>query len=388
MAKRAKDESLDLFYLSENKKNKRKNKTNKNTQSKKSNKTVKEQGTKDKKFDFDEEIVIGLKRIDPPAPTNSQKRAAKMAKQHKQKKRQQTAKGKIQSEELLIADIYSKQNRKKQETQKKSKKQPKKQAKKTQKKLTKEQERARKKRRIIFKFIKWTTLLLIIIGGSIYGLMSPIFNIINVQVVGNKKIDTEEIISLSGIEIGQNMFQYRKDIVINNIKENPYIESVKLHRKLPDTIELVVTERKATFILKVGNASAYINNQGYILEITNEKSTLPIIKGIKTELEQIQPGNRLITEDLEKLGDVLKIMESANSNNIADLITEIDITDRTNYILRMAKKKKTVYLGDVSNLSTKMLWIITLNEKEGNTEGDIILNVNLNSARPYFRKKV
>lgn len=388
MAKIAKDESLDLFYLNENKQPKKRRKTTNSKQAKKSNKTVKEQSTKDKKFDFDEEIVIGLKRIDPPIPSNNQKRAEKMAKQHKQKKRQQTAKKKVQNEELLIADIYSKQNRKKQEAPKRTKTQPKKKQNEIPKKLTKEQERARKKRKVIFKVIKWTSLLLIIIGGSIYGLMSPIFNIVDVQVVGNTKIDTEEIISLSGIEIGQNMFQYRKDIVIDNIKENPYIESVTVHRKLPDTIELVVTERTATFVLPVGNANAYINNQGYILEITSEKSTLPILKGVKTAQEQIQPGNRLETEDLEKLGDVLKIMESANSNGITDLITQIDITDRTNYILRLAKKKKTVHLGDVSNLSTKMLWIITLNEKEGNTEGDIILNVNLNSARPYFRKKV
>ena len=95
-------------------------------------------------------------------------------------------------------------------------------------------------------------------------------------------------------------------------------------------------------------------------------------------------------EDLKKLGDVLKIVEASISNDIYNLITKIDITNQNDYILTLQKKKKVVYLGDTSNLSTKMLWILTFNELEGNTEGEIILNMNLNDEnnKPYFRKKV
>ena len=72
------------------------------------------------------------------------------------------------------------------------------------------------------------------------------------------------------------------------------------------------------------------------------------------------------------------------------MITKIDITNQNDYILTLQKKKKVVYLGDTSNLSTKMLWILTFNELEGNIEGEIILNMNLNDEnnKPYFRKKV
>lgn len=40
------------------------------------------------------------------------------------------------------------------------------------------------------------------------------------------------------------------------------------------------------------------------------------------------------------MGDVLKIMESANSNDVANLITKIDITDHNNYKLILQKKIK------------------------------------------------
>lgn len=388
MAKKAKEESLNLFYLEQNNKpnksSSKKSKSNSKNQTKKANKKVKEQKTKEEKFDFNDEIVIGLARVEQPtsikATEKKKKRAEKISKQHKQKKEQQRKK-----EEILVEDIYSKQNynensNKKGQAKKQTKKQP--------KKLTKQQEIAIKKRKIVFKVIRFFTLIVIIIGGTIYALMSPIFNIKNIVVEGNSKVTEQEVISLSKIETEQNMFRYKKSKVISNIKEEAYIEKVKVQRKLPDEIKLVVTERKATFMLAVANANAYINNQGYVLEITSENSTLPLLKGISTPQEQIQPGNRLSAEDLEKLGDVLNIMESATSNGIANLITQIDITNKNDYILRLSKNKKTVYLGDISNLSTKMLWIITFNEKEKNTEGDIILNINLNSERPYFRKKV
>lgn len=409
MGRKSKEETLDLYYLKENKKGQKNHKMVEQSKKKpnkpvnKSNKQVEKQGTKEEKINFDEEVFVGLKRIDtssssPVPKKKNQKRAQKQVDQHKEKKKQQrnqTIKGKNEyqnTDEIIIGDIYSKQNR--EQPQKVDN--PKKNRVNTQnnkkiqqsKNYTKEQEIQRKKRKAVFRVVKWTSIVVIMAGGAIYALMSPIFNVKQIQVTGNTKISQDEIISLSQIQIEQNMFQYRSSEIISNIKENAYIEGVQVNRKFPDTIELVITERTATYQIPFANAMAYINNQGYILEITNEKKKLPIIQGIATLQENIQVGNRLDVKDLEKLGDVLKIVESATSNDINDLITSIDITNKGDYVLRLDKKKKTVYLGDISNLSTKMLWIITFNEKEGNTEGDIILNINLNNERPYFRKSV
>lgn len=262
--------------------------------------------------------------------------------------------------------------------------------KKSEKKLTPQQELARKKRKAIFHITKWLMLFAIVIGTGVYTILSPIFNIKKVEVVGNSKISSDEIISLSEIELEQNMFQYSKDDISEKIKENAYIDTAKVNCKIPDTMEIIVTERKANFMIQFANVYAYISSQGYILEISNQKQELPILTGFETKQENIQTGSRLCTEDLQKLGDVLKIMEAAMSNKLANLITKIDITDSDNYILTMQSKKKIVHLGDTSNLSTKMLWILSFNEKEGNTQGDIILNMNLNDEKnkPIFKEKM
>lgn len=348
--------------------------------------------TKDERFNFDEEIIIGLKRIDDEV--DKSKASEKQKKQAKKNttKNKKNSKTKSKEKEKNSMDIppigaNSKRNVK---TSKRSTQKKQVQRKQIQKKLTPQQELARKKRKVIFRITKWMMLFAIIIGASIYALLSPIFNVNNISVIGNSKISVDEIISLSGIELEQNMFQYRKEDIIKKVKENAYIDTVKVSRKIPDTVEITVLERKASFLIQFANAYACISSQGYILEMSKQKVDLPVLIGFQTEQENIQTGYRLCTEDLQKLGDVLKIMEAATSNGLAEFITQIDITNDDNYVLTLQKKKKTVYLGDTSNLSTKMLWILKFNEVEGNTQGDIILNMNLNDEKnePYFRKKV
>lgn len=398
-----------------------------NEKSVKTNKTKKkvnkgmdvQRSTKDDKFSFDDEIVIGLKRIDEPArhdekqkkhkdKINKNKTNKKEARKTNSKKTNNSKNKRTSQDDydetIIIKSKYmsnydndddeadDKYNKTKSKTnnKNKSKKKNKPIKKQANTVLAKKQEISRKKRKRVLKVIKWLTIFGIIIGGIIYAMLSPIFNIKNITVAGNSKISSEAIISLSGLNIDQNIFNFRTSNVKEEIKQNPYIDTVEIKRKFPDTVKISVQERTATYMLTYGNAYVYINNQGYILEITREKGDFPIIEGYETPTEQIVEGNRLSLEDLEKLNDVLKIMEaiSSGTDGIDEEITIINIEDKTNYILTLEKEKKTIYLGDATNLSNKILWINRLIEEEKRHEGIIYLNVNLNTDLPYFREKV
>lgn len=249
-------------------------------------------------------------------------------------------------------------------------------------------ENKKKKRRRIFRIIKWTTLLLLIVGGIIYFLLSPYFNIKTITTNGNGKITDEELISLSGIELEENTFKMNKRQVETSIKQNAYVDSVKIKRILPNTVEIEIEERVPTYMLYFGNAYVYINNQGYFLEVSKTKLELPIITGFLTPEEEIHAGNRLCTEDLQRLDHTLQIMKAAESNEIGSLITKINIEDKQNYILELENEKKTVHIGDTSNLSTKMLYIKSILEQNKDVEGEIFVNTDLNNKGAIFRKKI
>ena len=318
----------------------KKNKVNKKTKSN----NVSARNKNNELFDFDKEIVIGMPRISDDKEKN--------------KKNKKTS----------VNTNKNKQNAKK--------------------KLTKQQQIAIKKKKAILKIVKVLTLIIVIIGVSIYVALSPLFNIKEINVTGNSKLSKEEIISLSELKTDENTFKVSKKNIKNKVKANAYIENVKIRRKLPDKVEIIVVERVATYMIPFANSYIYINNQGYMLEITSQKAEMPAIVGISTPEEELHEGQRLISEDLVKLGEVLQIMESANANELVDLITKIDISNRQDYILTLEKEKKAMHLGDVSNLSTKMAYVKKILNDEKGVEGEILVNTDLTNKGAVFREKV
>lgn len=239
------------------------------------------------------------------------------------------------------------------------------------------------------KLIKHLCILFLIIIAILIFFMSPIFNIETINVSGNEKTTISECIQLSKLEIGQNIYKMSKKQIKNNIKQNAYIEDVYITRKLPNILEITVEERTATYMLELENGEyAYMNNQGYILEKSYIKLDLAIITGFSTETENIKVGERLNNTDLKKLETVLKIVDSAQNNNLSQYITKINIEDKENYILYLEEEKKTVNLGDASNIGTRMLYLKAILEKEKGIEGEVFINGNINTEKAFFREKV
>ena len=264
-----------------------------------------------------------------------------------------------------------------------------KQEEKTKQKMSKKQRQILKKKKRIKLMLKFTALLIIIIAGIIFALVSPIFNIKEIDVSNNEQIKTETIVSLSQLNLGQNIFKFNKNKVNKNIKTNAYIESVEIKRKLPNKVQIQIEERKQEYNVEFLNGYAYINNQGYILQISEEKQALPTIQGISTPDEQIVEGNRLNSEDLEKLEVIIQIMNICKNYELDSKVTNIDISTKDEYTLYLEEEKKTIYLGDKSNLSNKMLYVQVIIEENRGKEGEIFVNGDLNNNfKPRFKEKV
>ena len=256
------------------------------------------------------------------------------------------------------------------------------------KKIAEEREKSKNKRMRIFKIIKIIMLIIIFIVLVVVLLLSPVFDIKNIRVKGNDKIEAEKIISLSGITIGENTFKFNSKEVKKKIKENAYIETVKIERKLPTGIQITIKERKPTILMEYGSSYIYLNNQGYILEISAEKLDLPIIQGATTKEKELVAGNRLNKEDLEKLNVVLNIIESANSNGLTDQLTKVDISDSQDYKIIFNDGQVTAHIGDCTTLGTRMLYVKAILEDNIGIKGEIFVNMDLNIENPYFRKQV
>lgn len=310
---------------------------------------------KDDLFSFDEEMIIGVNR--------RQKTQTRNVKQENNKNNKNVIKN-------------SKKGKKPTKNERKKKL------------LPEEIEIKRRKRQKTFKIIKYLMLLALFITLIVVTMFSPLFNIKNIIVTGNEQITQNEIISLSEVKIGENTYKISKHKVKEKIKENAYIEDVIIKRKLPSELQISIVERKPAFMIEYGATFVYINNQGYMLEISTEKLELPILQGIQTETTNFIEGNRLENNDLQKMNTVIKIMEIAENNEMAELITRIDIENEENYKILLETKEKTIYLGNSTNLNTKILSAKAVLEKTEGIAGEIFVNRDLNNNYPVFRQRV
>ena len=240
-----------------------------------------------------------------------------------------------------------------------------------------------KKKKKRLKILKWTSLFVLLTGAIALFLLSDIFNIKEIKVINNNKITAQEIKELSTLKENENMFKFLELSVVQKIKQNPYIESANIRRKLNGTIEIEVTERVTTYMLEMENQYAYINNQGYILEISETKLEVPTITGYITEI--LEPGNRLIEEDLEKLNTIIQIIKTANEKELGGKITNINIEDGNNFLITMENESKLVHFGDSSNINDKFIMLKAVLEDNVGVKGEIFVK-DLN--RVFFRENV
>lgn len=235
------------------------------------------------------------------------------------------------------------------------------------------------------KIIKWVLIIIILLIALTLFMLSSVFNIKQIVILNNSKIGTQEILNLSTLSIGKNMFKTMNKTIRDGIKTNPYIENVKVRRNLNGTVTLEIEERIPTYILQYGNSYLYINNQGYILEMSEAPLELPKITGYGTNVEAIKEGNRLEVEDLKKLEDVIKIIELSKNTTLVGKITEINIEDSSNYILTIASEGKTIQFGDNKNIKVKLLKIEAVLEQTEGEQGEIYFQ---NLERTIFKKAV
>lgn len=245
------------------------------------------------------------------------------------------------------------------------------------------------KKKKIMLIIKLFIILGFIVAGLAFLLKSSIFNIskIDVKIQNNKVLTDADIKNLSKIEIGQNIYSINKKEIITNIKNNSYVESVKVKRSLPNTVEIKIDERSVKYQLKTDDGYIYIDERGYILEKNNEKDDCMVITGYSTT--DLLEGNKLNDEDVEKLKYVENILQEAEYSNILNNITSVDIKNKNDYKIYFDDLKKMAHLGDTSFLNEKMTYVKKILEVEHDYEGEIFVNVDLNNGEyPHFREKV
>ena len=239
-------------------------------------------------------------------------------------------------------------------------------------KRLKQRKRMMKRRRIIF----FTVVGLILV--SIILFFTPLFNIKNINIVGNAKVDTAYIRQTIGSVEEENLFRLRTKRIINNIKTIPYVDDVIIKKKVfPVGINVEVIE-----CIPVG----YIqNNESYVVLDKNFK-VLEILDAPVENISQISgvavtsaaEGAVITTDDAQKLLEVSDICAMLIEHEMISKIGAIRFDDMNN-ITFTYENRLDVICGSVVDFSKKIGMFekaVTSSKLTDNSRGTIDISIS------------
>lgn len=159
------------------------------------------------------------------------------------------------------------------------------------------------------------------------------FLLLNIDVHVNGTIPPSQILKWAGVEKGQNLIAIDLKRVNANLMRVPYIASVNVERRLPDTLKITVDERQAIALLQPKSVQGYTLAQSvYYIDVNGmvmkpkpgeRLKRLPTITGVDADL--VVEGAKI--ENVEALSALNFIRLTELSPVRMDLdLTEIDVS--------------------------------------------------------------
>lgn len=223
---------------------------------------------------------------------------------------------------------------------------------------------------IYFVLVLFLLSLIFLIGYGIYFLgNNERFNIASIEVNELENYTYEKIIETSEIELNTNIFKLSKSQVQDKILTLPYVQSVKITKKLPSTVQIDVIEREPKYVAYAKDSGEYLrlDKEGYVLEVVNvsEISESLILFGLNFE-DVIELGYKLTDIELDKLNSLENIMNVYNQNEIPANVTSVEF--KNSYVFLNLNEKLSVKIKDNGELGYKIALLKEiLKEIEGKT---------------------
>lgn len=209
----------------------------------------------------------------------------------------------------------------------------------------------------------------------------PYFKVKNIEVYNNNRVVSDKIIKDSEINKGSNIFYINTNKIKNNILENPYILSVEVKRKLPDSIDLYVQERNAVFYAEKGKKYVIIDKNGICLEIADNITNMNLIKLIGIDTSKVTVGNTIPVSDKRQLNTISTVTDIVSFNSICKNIKALDIQDEVNIVAYYNNIK--IKLGSNDNMLNKLNKAINIINGENLTAANGYVDVSYNGNPVY-----
>ena len=153
------------------------------------------------------------------------------------------------------------------------------------------------------------------------------------------------------VKEGINIIFFNKKRAENFIIKDTYIESCNIVKKLPNTLDIEIKERKVRGYVPYMGSYLYIDEYGRVLDIkTSYIEQLPIVKGLN--FNEFKIGEILNVDNKDSFEVVVRISQMMTKYELLDFVVSIDVSNPND--IHAYSNNIEVLLGDISDYDRKI----------------------------------
>ncbi len=173
----------------------------------------------------------------------------------------------------------------------------------------------------------------------------PILHVTRVNVHGNDRLSTGEILSLVDGLAGRHIIGVSLDEWRARLLVSPWVQDATLRRMLPGTVEIEVRERRPMAIGRIETGLYLVDSRGVVIDEYGPQHAdidLPIVDGLAVASK----GGRPVVDERRAQLAARLLTALAGRPDIAARVSQIDVSDRRNAVVILEGETALLRIGD------------------------------------------
>lgn len=213
-----------------------------------------------------------------------------------------------------------------------------------------------------------------VIGAISFGVYQAvnlgIFNVTEIEVVGNEIVDVQSVVEASGINVGESIFLIDVNQANYNINALMNLDELEISKIMPNKILIRMVESVPICAVNYDNKVYYLTEDKRLIEDGEylRKTNIPLIFG-SDAVTISEIGKEVAVEPYWRFDTVMNILKDLKNDGNLGKISEVRMTDVNTY--EIVTKNGTVFiLWDYNNYLENKAYIQTNLDK--NTSNMVI----------------
>ena len=235
-------------------------------------------------------------------------------------------------------------------------------------------------RKFVMRIVIVVAAVLLVIFGSIFVYRSDLFHVNNVQINGVSHLTSQEITESAAVPADSTLLRLDAAGIKQRLEDNAWVQSATIHRSLPDTIVIDVTERTPGAVVRINDKQTWVisTDSSWLSAATEDdwNNDMRIID-VSNSIAQPVSGSECTDGGIKNALAILDGISDDLKSQIQSISAESSIKTSLNL-----KNGITVAFGDSSNIQLKEA---AINELLSQYAGKIsYINVRV-PASPTYR---